>query len=319
MSPGTPDATPQPLPGQPLPRRNWRLISASSLARSRAAQGGAGRARLGFRDLKRPALPDEQVAGVAVEPCEGELGQDHQVQQVVDLFAEQARRKGLRITNEIQTGRPATLRGDPVRLRQVLANLVGNAVKFTGRGRVTLRVEKTAEDEGSVHLRFEVQDSGTTRRFGGTGLGLTISRQLVAWMGGEIGVASRPGVGSTFWFSIPLAKAAAGEESAPESSDRALSLAAGMDDHLGKPFTIAQLETLLERWLRPAKLNAGTTTDSAAGRERPRRTGSQRSCGWRHPDPISSSSTCCSRASTASRSAVSCARLPGSATHRSAS
>ena len=149
--------------------------------------------------------------------------------QVAGLFADQAHLKGLEFICDIPADVPALLRGDPVRLRQVLANLVGNAVKFTERGDVVLRLEKTGEDAGAVELRFEVRDTGigippgmqdgifdsftqadgsTTRRFGGTGLGLTISRQLVELMGGTIGVESRPGEGSTFSFTLRLEKVA---------------------------------------------------------------------------------------------------------------
>ena len=152
-----------------------------------------------------------------------------EVHQVADLFADQAHHKGLEFICDIAADVPALLRGDPVRLRQVLANLVGNAVKFTERGDVVLRLEKTGEDAGAVELRFEVRDTGigiapgmqdgifdsftqadgsTTRRFGGTGLGLTISRQLVELMGGTIGVESRPGEGSTFWFTLRFEKVA---------------------------------------------------------------------------------------------------------------
>ena len=299
----------------------------------------------------------------------------HEVHQVAGLFADQAHLKGLEFICDIPADVPELLKGDPVRLRQVLANLVGNAVKFTERGDVVLRLEKTGEDAGAVEVRFVVHDTGigippgkrdsifdsftqadgsTTRRFGGTGLGLTISRQLVELMGGTLVVESRLGEGSTFSFTLRFEKVAAGPVAAVRVSappppartqrrfdaqvllaednrmnqevvtgllaifglrvavagngretvaawrsghfdlifmdcqmpvmdgyeaartireeesrgahggrrtpivaltahalagDRELSLAAGMDDHLSKPFRITQLEEVLGRWL----------------------------------------------------------------------
>ncbi|MFP4550725.1 MAG: response regulator [Spirochaetales bacterium] len=122
---------------------------------------------------------------------------------------------------------PAFLRGDPGRLRQILVNLAGNAVKFTEKGEILIRVELLDETEERVRLRFHVMDTGigipadrvedifhqfaqvdssSTRRYGGTGLGLAISRQLIQMMGGEISVESKVGEGSRFWFDIGLAK-----------------------------------------------------------------------------------------------------------------
>ena len=138
-----------------------------------------------------------------------------------------AKRKGLEFVCGIPEPFPDRVRGDPMRLRQVLMNLVGNAIKFTEKGHVDLRVAAEAESESSVSLRFGVTDTGigiseekqrrifepfaqadgaTASKYGGTGLGLSISTQLVASMGGELRVESAPGRGSTFWFILPFEK-----------------------------------------------------------------------------------------------------------------
>ena len=144
------------------------------------------------------------------------------------LVTDAARAKGLELVIDT-AGLPPMLRGDPTRLSQALVNLLGNAVKFTERGSVTLLARATGEDERGVHLRFEVRDTGIgiaperigqlfsafeqadssmTRRFGGSGLGLAITRHLAQLMGGEAGVDSTPGAGSRFWFSACLPSAA---------------------------------------------------------------------------------------------------------------
>ena len=148
---------------------------------------------------------------------------------VVDMLAIKAREKGFGLSCRIAPSVPSLLRGDPGRLRQVLVNLVGNAIKFTERGAVTVRVESIAADERSATLQFEVTDTGigiapdrvdalfspfvqadssTTRRHGGTGIGLAISKELVTKMGGQIGVDTAPGKGSTFRFTAVFAKQA---------------------------------------------------------------------------------------------------------------
>ena len=151
-------------------------------------------------------------------------------EEVAELLAGHAHRKGLELACHIDSNVPAVVGGDPARLRQVLINLVGNAVKFTERGEVVIAVTRAAEEEmpavhGSCGLRFSVRDTGigitgearsqlfkafsqadgsTTRKFGGTGLGLVICKQLVEMMGGELDIISRPDAGSTFWFTTRL-------------------------------------------------------------------------------------------------------------------
>ncbi|CAK0742969.1 two-component system, NarL family, sensor histidine kinase EvgS [Gammaproteobacteria bacterium] len=148
------------------------------------------------------------------------------MENVTHLFSVRAREKGLVLTVEVAPGVPEELVGDPLRLSQVLTNLMGNAIKFTSSGRVRVRVEKVEAESGFATLRFTVQDTGIgmseeqikhlfqaftqadgsiTRRFGGTGLGLAISQQLVGLMGGEILVTSVQGQGSEFSFTIRLA------------------------------------------------------------------------------------------------------------------
>ncbi len=147
------------------------------------------------------------------------------VEEVADLLAAEAHEKGLELAADIALEVPQFVRGDPGRLRQILTNLVGNAVKFTDHGEVVVRVLATAMADAAVALRFEVSDTGigispeeqrglfhafeqvdssATRRHGGTGLGLAISKQLVDMMGGEIALESTLGAGSTFWFSVSL-------------------------------------------------------------------------------------------------------------------
>jgi two-component system sensor histidine kinase/response regulator len=149
------------------------------------------------------------------------------VEESVGLLAERAYGKGLELASPVGPEVPTALKGDPGRIRQVLVNLLGNAVKFTEEGEVILRVGLTEESGDAAVVRFEVKDTGigmseeqrsrlfesfsqadasTTRRYGGTGLGLAISKQLVELMGGEIGVESGPSKGSTFFFTLPLKK-----------------------------------------------------------------------------------------------------------------
>ena len=145
------------------------------------------------------------------------------VEDIADLMGAQCRVKGLDLVVRIAADLPGTTMGDPVRLRQILTNIIGNAIKFTPAGRITVTV---AADEGAPGMfRFEVRDTGigirlekqaqifepfmqadltSTRRFGGTGLGLAIARHLVTLMGGAIGVQSSEGAGALFWFTVRL-------------------------------------------------------------------------------------------------------------------
>ena len=162
------------------------------------------------------------------------------VEQTVEMLAARAATKGIELLCDSPTVRLPRVRMDAVRLRQVLVNLGGNAVKFTERGEVTLRLLPLGTRDGSLSVRFEVSDTGvgiaqenqsrifeefaqedasTTRRFGGTGLGLAISRQIVELMGGKLALVSAPGEGSTFSFelTLPLLDAAAPLPALPRS------------------------------------------------------------------------------------------------------
>ena len=192
------------------------------------------------------------------------------IDDIGELFAERAHRKGLELVCGMAPGLPPAVRGDAGRLRQVLTNLLGNAFKFTERGEVVLRASLVEESDTRALLRFEVRDTGigiapeaqsrlfssfsqadssTTRKYGGTGLGLAICKRLAELMGGEVGMESAPGVGSSFWFTARLAKEAA------DVGDRSRSFAAlaalrvlVVDDNAS---TRGQLEEVLTAWKIP--------------------------------------------------------------------
>jgi two-component system sensor histidine kinase/response regulator len=159
------------------------------------------------------------------ETLEFDLGEI--VEGTLDIVGGVARNKGLELACHIHDNVPRHLRGDAGRLRQVLTNIIGNAVKFTGEGEVVLMVSLQEETETSASIRFEIRDTGIgiaenfrervfepfvqadgsdTRKYGGTGLGLSICRQIVEAQGGKIGVESEQGKGSTFWFHLPFGK-----------------------------------------------------------------------------------------------------------------
>lgn len=149
------------------------------------------------------------------------------VEEVTDLLAMLAQAKGLELASLIHHNVPTYLRGDVSRLRQILTNLVSNAIKFTSKGEVIVKVSLNAETESTAMIEFRIIDTGigispvaqkklfqpftqvdasTTRKYGGTGLGLAICKQLIDLMGGEIGIDSEEGKGSQFWFRIPFVK-----------------------------------------------------------------------------------------------------------------
>ncbi len=197
-----------------------------------------------------------------------------QLERCLDLQAAAARKKDIELLLDYTAELPRHFRGDPVRLRQIVLNLLGNAIKFTAKGEVVLR----ALPAGGGRLRIEVQDTGigiapehqtnlferfsqadssTTRRFGGTGLGLAICRRLVEIMGGEIGVLSGPGEGSLFWFAVPLAPPAGPPPPAPTLTCLQQRRILLVDDN---PTNRKVYRHLLQRWqARHAE------ADSAAG------------------------------------------------------
>ena len=160
--------------------------------------------------------------------------------EVMDLFAHRVQSKQVELASNILDEVPTHLRGDVTRLRQILVNLVGNAVKFTEQGEIVLSVSHVEEKADQVTLRIEVKDTGlgiapsvqekifeafsqadgtTTRKFGGTGLGLTIVKQLVRLMNGTVGVESSLGDGSTFWLEIPFSRSLDGESKRWDACD----------------------------------------------------------------------------------------------------
>jgi len=167
---------------------------------------------------------------LAIESADFEL--DRVFNNLNDLVADRAAEKGLEVVNRIDPAIPQLVRGDLLRLGQVLINFATNAVKFTDKGSVVVSAHLVSQDAQTLRVRFEVTDTGigmndeqcarlfqafeqadasTTRKFGGTGLGLAINKRLVELMGGEIGVTSTVDVGSSFWFELPLQRATVNE------------------------------------------------------------------------------------------------------------
>jgi len=205
---------------------------------------------------------------------------DFDLSSLLDDFAAtvamRAHEKGLELTCMADPAVPDHLRGDPGRLRQILTNLTGNAIKFTQAGEVAIRATLDHESSAEVKLRFSVRDTGigipadkvgllfekfsqvdasTTRRYGGTGLGLAISKQLTELMGGEIGVESTPGQGTEFWFTVTLGKQAQPPVAGDPITDLADVRALIVDDNATSREI---LTTRLTAWgLRPAEATDG--------------------------------------------------------------
>jgi PAS domain S-box-containing protein len=211
------------------------------------AMQGAGRSLLvlisDILDFSKIEAGGLELEAVAFRP-------DVLVRDTIELFAPVAHAKGIELGVELDADVPDRLEGDPSRFGQVLSNLVSNAVKFTHEGQVQVRVS-SATDDGVIVLKVEVQDTGigmdreqlgrifqpfrqadasTTRNFGGTGLGLAIANRLASALGGEIGVDSRPGEGSTFWFTGQFTLPNAGHR--PASSDVASNAAERTGGHV---------------------------------------------------------------------------------------
>ena len=193
---------------------------------------------------------------------------------LVDQATLKAQEKGLELLFDIATNVPTALVGDPLRLGQVLNNLLSNALKFTERGEVTLCIRPEQESDGKVWLYFEVQDTGigmsaeqisrlfraftqadssTSRKYGGTGLGLTICQRLVQLMGGDIGVDSEPGIGSSFYFRAPFGL---------QKEQRQLII--GMDDLLGMPVLVVDDNATAREILTSMLTSLRFQVDSAA-------------------------------------------------------
>ncbi|ARJ65032.1 hypothetical protein WV31_04820 [Magnetospirillum sp. ME-1] len=197
------------------------------------------------------------------------------VESIVNILAPRAHAKNIEIASLVAPDLPAILKGDPSRLRQILMNLAGNAIKFTHQGGVSIEVRGETVQDGQKRIRFDVRDSGigipqdaigrlfsmftqvdasTARRYGGTGLGLAISKRLTEMMGGAIGVESQPGVGSLFWFFIPLDPVEIAMPSGPDLAGRRIMI---VDD---SPVN----RDVLERQLRGFGITAASFPDAAS-------------------------------------------------------
>ncbi|QVL48848.1 MAG: response regulator [Thiocapsa sp.] len=210
------------------------------------------------------------------------------LENLVSLIGHKASEKGLKLRVQLQPGLPARrFNGDPTRLGQVLLNLAGNALKFTEQGAITVRARLVEDHPNDVLLRWEVADTGIgidteaqgrlfaafeqadnsmTRKYGGTGLGLVISQRLARLMGGELGVESTPGVGSTFWFTVRLGQATAdNQDAAPPAPPTAAGTAEQrlQADHRGTRVLLAEDEPVNQEVSRGLLVDVGLVVDLA--------------------------------------------------------
>ncbi|MGY2873923.1 two-component system, sensor histidine kinase and response regulator [Marmoricola sp. URHA0025 HA25] len=204
---------------------NELLLTTSLDERQRQYAEGVQTAGQGLLGVINEILDFSKIESGHLELEEIDFDLVELVESVAEIVGEPAMAKGLELLAYCSPELPSGLRGDPHRIRQVLLNLAGNAVKFTAQGEVIVRVGLDDRVDDRYVVRFEVTDTGiglapqdrdrlfepfsqadssTTREYGGTGLGLSISRQLVDAMGGQLAVQSSPGAGSTFWFAVPL-------------------------------------------------------------------------------------------------------------------
>ena len=226
------------------------------------------------------------------------------VNGVMQMLRPQAEGKGLSFTSTLMPDVPPNVHGDEAHLRQVLINLLANAVKFTARGGVTLHVSRVGEGPQSVVLKFSIRDTGigiapedqrrifesftqadqtTTRRFGGTGLGTTIAKQLVELMSGRLGLESAVGLGSTFWFELPLEVVATEfrvEE--PSALVQMQVLAIGLP-----PEPLAQVESMVRGW-GSACVRAAGLEDAVAHVVAAERQGQLPGCGLLYAEDLES-------------------------------
>ncbi len=231
-----------------------------SLAQTVRSSGSA------LLDIINDILDFSKVEAGKLELEKIEFSLRYAFEEAIELLAEPAARKHLELTCFIAEGIPDSTRGDPVRLRQILLNLVSNAIKFTSQGEVTVAVTPLSQTPSTVTLKCTVTDTGigvvpsarerlfeafsqadgsTTRRFGGTGLGLAIVKQLVHLMGGEVGVSSSSERGSTFWFTLTLERGTEVSTALLESQELAGTHVLVVDDH---PTTRQILESYLRGW-----------------------------------------------------------------------
>lgn len=209
---------------------------------------------------------------------------DDLLDEIRELFAGQAADKGLQLHIGLAPELAgAQFQGDPQRIRQVLLNLLGNAVKFTASGSVSANIETlerqqegsvlrftirdtgigiSAQDQGRLFTAFEQADGSTTRKYGGTGLGLAISKRLVEMMGGEIGVDSTPGVGSTFWFTIRLGHASS-DFAADDPARRETVEARLREEFAGRRILLAEDEPINQEVSRELLEDVGLRVDIA--------------------------------------------------------